>query len=971
MGHRAIACLLIACAAARVFAADIATNAAGGAYSADQRFWFSVPQRERLALHLDGKELYRGSGPASVLLGADPGTEHQYSLKAERRSAPPEDELLESRTYLVWIDRKAPEGPTFFPRKENDGSWTLDIRSPYRVDALYASGTDQGRRRDLRAPLPVPAEGLDVLSWTVDGAGNRSEPVPYRFRPLELTIESPQAGVWVNPQLLVVDALGGGEVYWTDDGSDPSSGAGNRYDGPVLIEKTGAVVLRVALAGPDGRSVSREVRYTVSGGPYPAELAALQSRPLVTPTAAPVPRDCPWAIDGPPRMEGGRSVVLRPIPGVRRAVSLRVALPDGVARFAYVLDGLAAPSAAPADAASAAEGGLVFSSGAEDPVGAETRPRLVSLGSLRLLVWPRDRGSVRYRLDGKDSWVDAVEPLELPVNEVRVEWIVERSSALSGPFALSLQAAEEDRIAERPQELKYRRSFSGEPWTAPRQSNFSAGPEPDLAVCDGEDLEWLLPGTGEDSGRIVRIDRAPPPVPTLKAPEEGAWAPLPGRLAASAADVDDGTKVHLRLEKTYPSGRVEETTGIGWIEPTAETEVPVRMRLEAAAEDPAGNLGPTAVREFVVDIPAVYVSDAPHPSGLPGDGSRMRPFTDLESALGFAAEKGIKVLRVAGSVPLRKRASLPAGLRVEGFYDSLWKPTAQTAELRFSAGAGLLLPSGGAELLSLRLVGTGSAEPLIDCRGGASLRIADSELLGAGILISAEGGRIRLENTLMTQRSAASLRVPSFSVKGGAVEWTAVRLEGAGNHVLGLDLQGGTFSARECIIALSAQRTGLALRGRDAELRLKDTVLTVRAGDFASALECSGGVANIQGGSLEAVGRDAVAVSLRGTSSEFRSMTLRLDSAFVAKAFEVRGIFPRIAESLLAHAGTASRSDVLSFPDGGLPASQAPGPISGNRIDGFSQLLGGDYGIDRLAAFNRDYAAPGRPNALIGGTPSR
>ncbi|MDE5897731.1 MAG: chitobiase/beta-hexosaminidase C-terminal domain-containing protein, partial [Treponemataceae bacterium] len=87
------------------------------------------------------------------------------------------------------------------------------------------------------------------------------------------TVVNPVAGIWSNRQPLVIDVPPGGIAYYSLNGDDPES-SGFAYDGPVLLDVDGVVLLRVAVVAPDGSKHTDSVEYAVSAAPLPADADA-------------------------------------------------------------------------------------------------------------------------------------------------------------------------------------------------------------------------------------------------------------------------------------------------------------------------------------------------------------------------------------------------------------------------------------------------------------------------------------------------------------------------------------------------------------------------------------------------------------------------------------------------------------------------------------------------------------------------
>lgn len=75
-------------------------------------------------------------------------------------------------------------------------------------------------------------------------------------------IISPVPGTWANKQALVLDTSGGAEYFYSYSGTDPLT-SGFAYDGPVLIDATGDVTVRVLYVNGEERD-ELTVSYTVS-----------------------------------------------------------------------------------------------------------------------------------------------------------------------------------------------------------------------------------------------------------------------------------------------------------------------------------------------------------------------------------------------------------------------------------------------------------------------------------------------------------------------------------------------------------------------------------------------------------------------------------------------------------------------------------------------------------------------------------
>lgn len=78
----------------------------------------------------------------------------------------------------------------------------------------------------------------------------------------EIKILSPVEGTWANKQMLVIEDKGDGDYFYSLNGSDPEK-FGFAYDGPVLIDLTDTVNLKVAHLAKDGSKDAASVTFTV------------------------------------------------------------------------------------------------------------------------------------------------------------------------------------------------------------------------------------------------------------------------------------------------------------------------------------------------------------------------------------------------------------------------------------------------------------------------------------------------------------------------------------------------------------------------------------------------------------------------------------------------------------------------------------------------------------------------------------
>jgi len=78
----------------------------------------------------------------------------------------------------------------------------------------------------------------------------------------QINFLSPIKGTWANKQMLILDNPSGGDYFYSIDGSEPES-FGFAYDGPVLLDVSGEVELKVTFVSSEGQKEKQSVNYTV------------------------------------------------------------------------------------------------------------------------------------------------------------------------------------------------------------------------------------------------------------------------------------------------------------------------------------------------------------------------------------------------------------------------------------------------------------------------------------------------------------------------------------------------------------------------------------------------------------------------------------------------------------------------------------------------------------------------------------
>jgi hypothetical protein len=997
-------CLVLALPAAGEEGGRIQTNAREGSFGTGQRLWFSVPGGDRLRVLVNGEERYRGTGSAPVDLNAAGGEEREFLIAAECYSPPPQDQLLERRSFRVVIDRKAPEPPRVKAKIIEGGFLRLSAELPEGVKA--AAYVDSGGKLqhipDLEIPVPLLPLPFSALVWAVDAAGNTSEPLARFFDFPGIRVENPAPGTWANPQRLLISGAEGREVFWTSDGGDPLGPGGKPYTGPELIQKTGEVRLRVAFRHRDGYGEEETIIYRVEPGvpgsgqnaaerAFLASLRFLEERNIRESAALSLPDNFRWSVGGEPRelrglsgLNGGNGLVLRPQEGIKRALPLHLSSGGGIFRFILTLDGSFPAAAEPAgnfppvpeDSGEGPVGNIVFAGG-DAPAAWEEGggPKIISAGKSRALVWSFSPELIRYGWNNAVSWNSGSAPACIPPEGGRLRWIIDQGDHVLGPFTVNIEGRG---TAEIPDDsrgryaCRYRSPENGDTGWFYASGLFDApSAERRFDVCDGEDMEWaFITLKGESRGKW-RADRLPPPPPVFDAPGEGQWRRGPVRVSAEDSGGETGVKKFITARIHYASGTVEIISETGPLVLKSAGGEYAEVRLEARIEDAAGNLGPPAVRNFILDPLTVYVAGSrsgPPGAGEAGEiGGRDRPFNSLEAALEFARREGRRNIFLSGSFQLPGDLVSDGDLLIDGSFNERWE-RAGRAGLVILPGVSLTARRGTLKLRGLNMERRSEGPPFLRVLRGAGLEILDCGIIGLGSALALEGGSCFIWNTRMRSLMTGESRLPAIRAGNSRLDISKSSFELEGGNGLCVEMRGGNLNIEDSRFSLKCLKTATALSLDRVRGEWKNMEAALEAGDFCSALEIDNSELTVSGGRFSVSSRDAAAALAGNTELMFLGTEFTVNAVFAARALEVRDIFPRVTDCRFLFSGSSRRSEVFSAlkNEGGRSVSlfPEPGTIGGNVFLSFTHVLGGAYPMESLAGFNRRFAPPGRPNVF-------
>jgi hypothetical protein len=953
-----------------------------------------------------------------VDLDVPAGEEHGFRIVAERSGPPPQNQVLETRSFFLIIDKKAPELPPVKLKTAADGFVALsaDPEPGVRVAAYADNGDKPVYIADIAAPVPLAPVSFSALVWAVDAAGNVSAPLPLAFDFPLVVIENPVPGTWANPQRLLISGAGEKAVFWTDDGSDPLGPAGRPYTGPELIDRTGDVTLRAAFRHRDGHVEEEKILYRVApderiyapsaGNPGAAlfsSLRSLEEREIREHLSLPLPDNFRWSIGGEPgdlrglsAVSGGNGLVVRPQPRIKRTVPLHLNAGGGVYRFVLTLNGRgAAPGEdffglLPADGEGAGERPLEHMTYIEGGAPASWddggRPKVAHAGRSRAMTWSPGGGVIRYAWDNDASWNFGAAPVCIPPEGGVLRWIIDRDDYIQGPFTAKIEALN---LPPKPGSFGGRYAYR---YVSPRNGNgdwryapglFEAdGEGGDLQtfdVCDGEDMEWCFITREGERVQKRRIDRLLPLPPALSGPGEGQWRRGPVRVAAEAAGEDEGARTYITVRLYYALGSVEEISGSGPLELKSATGEYADVRLEARSEDAAGNIGPQAIRHFILDPLTVYVSAAQaDPSGEAGSGGRETggrdlPFRSFEAALDFAGREGRRNIFLNCPVQLSKNIVFDRDMVIDGSFNERWERKGRSS-VWVLPGVSLTARRGTLALRGLDIERRAAGPPFLRVLKGAALEIAGCGITHVGAAVSIDEGACLISDTRVIALMTDDRKVPVVQASDSRIRLIKNNFQLDGGNGLFLELKRGVLDIEETQFRVHCRRTGTALSLDGVKAEWKNLIAVTVAEDYCSAVEIKNSEVTMTGGSVWVSARDAVAALIDTSNTLFLGTQFLVSASFVSRALEARNIFPHVTGCLFIYSGTGRRSEVFSGLkiEGGrsAPLLPEPGIIGGNTFQSFTHIAGDHYAMENLAGFNRAFAPPGRPNVFRNAPPA-
>ena len=934
--------LLLSITASLFSQMNFSTNAMGGIFGEDQNpSFFAINGTGWIRLLVDYREIYRGRGPAIAEMNVRAEQARAFILTAEYYSHI--DELLESYSYYIYIDKITPPQPVLEFRNSNSGLSFIQTEGKQYTgvrafadlgESLYFF--DNLRRVDAAPPVSFPA-----IIWAEDWAGNISEPRQEFFEISLIKIANPISGSFRNSQTLIITGIESEYVFWTIDGTYPLAhdGTGMLYRGPVRIDAHGDINLRIAWLDRSGRPREDRVSYSVApnggrnagmaGSGGIAEGSGMaegglehfyrQEEIIITSnTSLRIPDSWLWSInDSPPENSvsvlANRELVLRPQNLITRAIGVNLLDPEGrLYRFAYLLDGGSNNPLASRELYNTLPEIMFYSGYLMDfPVFNDDMPfrdpdylypllRYLSAGRSRLLIWPEEIQGTIYFSWG-DSWFSGNRPLPIPLEGGRLTWFVFiDEDTYYGPFSNEIDPLPIDRSMTRGR-IAYKNNLTSDqdqgwnyvshiiPYSPGiiRNSNFN--------ICDGEDLDWAFISIGGNILEELHIDRLPPTEPILHGFPVGGWTRGPLRIDLETTE--DRARGYINVRLVYPSGEVEILSGNEYLIINSSLDQIAEVYVTAFQIDASGNRGPSVELFFILDPKTIYVSPVPlMPVSNPRAplGGMDNPFTSLDDALSHAQRQGLTDIRVYGSLELKRPLRVFSMLNIDGGW--------RTPEENDSYGYGSLIIT--------------SDDFYWDLFPGSVLELNGVRILrgsGNARLVNMNDAVLLINNSHITIISDETDRNPSFSAINSVIEVSNTRIHVLGDYTLMFNIQGGSIYTSYTTFLSSGERTAAIFNLERSRGSFYGFIFRSLGEDYASVVEAEDAELLLDGGSLSASARDANILFLDHSIAAIMDSRFELDALFSARAVNLTDSpFPLVRNSIFISGSNAQRSEVFS-----------------------------------------------------------
>ena len=482
----------------------------------------------------------------------------------------------------------------------------------------------------------------------------------------EKDIISPQEGTFANMQPLVLNVSDGEEVYYSLSSSDPSV-SGFSYDGPVLVESTGNITLRITCLKDDVRS-DFQVNFNVVPENFstmnPDAASFMQNVVLASVTdyysgeKFVIPAEFEYTLGHSVDFKKAETLSIPSQNVLERYVPLRVK--NGSSVWAFVLH--VKPSRS---SKTFFERNVPFKISDWDTFVFTGKNLIYCLDDS---LWSADTQPVK--LDRTVPHVVKWQSMDYkkgnPVSEFqlppRPQLSVEAEDSSRCVYSFSEKGFELSQVSQVLTDKIAACAFNGEEIDSYHNVN----------VYYANVFQGKLPVN-------FYIDRKPPAKPVIDTNAKAAYSRSEVKVTVSPdkADAKNFTKITclVSLPVETESGALKETIS----EPSelqfekasansftlkSKGHSPTYYKVMAWAEDERGNRSVTSSYEVVVDQYNYYISSSSE--SLRHDGSFLNPFTTFEEAFAFLSDEGdVNYLHATGDFVIDKNLELKVPLIID------------------------------------------------------------------------------------------------------------------------------------------------------------------------------------------------------------------------------------------------------------------------------------------------------------------
>ncbi len=412
----------------------------------------------------------------------------------------------------------------------------------------------------------------------------------------------------------------------------------------------------------------------------------------------------------------------------------------------------------------------------------------------------------------------------------------------------------------------------------------------------------------------VKIDRTPPPPPVIVGIEAGAsygqdvtisFQAKEGTTFVALDTIEEGRQApplpkenqFKTFEKPIPTSVPEGNSRIFWV--------------SAFTRDSVGNISRQIPRwSFTVDKQYLYVIEG---KGGQGNGTRVSPYTNLETAL-EAASKGSRTrIRLAtGTYRITKPVLVKRDLYLFGGFDrSGWKPESGISKVLLDASS--FRNTGGNGYFSIEGVafkidrcqiegGDGKGRSVFLVRNGTlEFSSGSVTVLGKDRILDQGNGSVTFDRTVFQStrmETDALVMVTGGTFRSKESRYSFQRSEQGGPLLL---FQKATVVLESSTLAPGVGETSMGIDARDSNLRIQFSSIQTGEGTLAAyGLRILGG--SLQMERTEIIHTPAAYISiglgLFQSKGEITASTFRMGGRYGAQALQVRSSELILRESL-------------------------------------------------------------------------